>query len=96
MGVLNELHYEFPDGDEVLAELPLQLPSFPDVDAVLTVLRASGEDALSQSGRIARRDLKQASEPCTKPPCSALMMIHTQTSYLASYAERNLQFSGPG
>ncbi len=48
-GSADELHYQFPDGDEVLREFPLTLAGFPEITATLTVSRASGEDALSQS-----------------------------------------------
>jgi hypothetical protein len=49
-GSADDLHYEFPDGEDVLREFPLDLAGSPEIKATLTVFRASGEDALSQSG----------------------------------------------
>lgn len=49
-GSADELHYDFPDGEYVLRDQRLDIVGFPEIKAELTVVRASGPDALSQSG----------------------------------------------
>lgn len=49
-GSADELHYEFPDGEDLLRDHELMLAGFPEIKAALTVTRASGLDTLSQSG----------------------------------------------
>jgi hypothetical protein len=49
-GSADELHYAFPDGEYVLRDQSLDIAGFPEIKAALTVVRARGPDALSQSG----------------------------------------------
>ena len=49
-GSANRINYVFPEGEVAIQDLPLTLSDFPDVKATLTVLRAKGSDALSQTG----------------------------------------------
>jgi hypothetical protein len=49
-GVADEITYVPPEGEPILEGIPLTLPDFPEVRAVLTVLRAKGAEALSQTG----------------------------------------------
>jgi Histidine kinase-, DNA gyrase B-, and HSP90-like ATPase len=49
-GSAAELSYKPPDGELLLDSIRLDLPNFPEVTAKLAVRRASGPEALSQSG----------------------------------------------
>lgn len=49
-GSADELRYTVPDGEIVVSEQVLAIPSFPEIRPVITVKRATGADVLSQSG----------------------------------------------
>ena len=49
-GSADELHYDPPEGETLFDRIALELPSFPEIKPTLTVRRATGPDALSQSG----------------------------------------------
>ncbi|MGH9571171.1 MAG: hypothetical protein ACRD4F_16110 [Candidatus Angelobacter sp.] len=49
-GSAAELSYKLPEGEVLLDGLKLELASFPDVTATLTVRKATGPEGLSQSG----------------------------------------------
>ena len=49
-GSADQLAYQIPEGESLLEGFQLALPSYPDVKATLTIKRAVGTEALSQSG----------------------------------------------
>ena len=49
-GSSDELSYQTPNGENLLDNFKLRLPSYPDVQATLTISRAVGAETLSQSG----------------------------------------------
>jgi hypothetical protein len=49
-GSADELRYKEPDGDFILEHANLKLGSYPEIQATLTIKRATGPDTLSQSG----------------------------------------------
>ena len=49
-GSADDLHYETPENELLVDQAELSLPSYPEIRPTLTVRRASGADALSQSG----------------------------------------------
>jgi len=49
-GSADELRYQTPENEPIVTQMPLSLPSYPQITPRLTVCRATGTEALSQSG----------------------------------------------